>query len=363
MTDAVIIERIPIPTSQDDPAWRDYVAAVDLYNVIEAEPTGRHDDDLDPVEALPSLQDQTHRQAELTVARLESRIVGVGIASWTTDVPTNVTWVGGGVHPDFRNRGIGTALMEHVEAESLAAGRGIIQSGAPHRASEEGEQLTAPTGFGKVPLNDPGVRFFRKHGYGLEQVHRVSHLYLPFDPERLAQMRAEAEAKAGPDYRVHTWVSPTPERWLDGVAAINARMATDLPAGGLELDQEVWDAERVRHEEERSASVGRIRLVAVAEHVPSGKLVGLNGLSMSADVTRPVHQGLTLVLTEHRGHRLGMLLKLANMAQLAEVRPEAPFILTGNAEENRPMLDVNEAVGFVPVVYVGAWKKTLTETP
>jgi hypothetical protein len=58
-----------------------------------------------------------------------------------------------------------------------------------------------------------------------------------------------------------------------------------------------------------------------------------------------------------------MLLKLANMAQLAEVRPEAPFILTGNAEENRPMLDVNEAVGFVPVVYVGAWKKTLTETP
>ncbi len=46
-----------------------------------------------------------------------------------------------------------------------------------------------------------------------------------------------------------------------------------------------------------------------------------------------------------------------NLAQLERLYPGHPSVTTFNAEENRHMLDVNEAVGFVAVAFEGAWPK------
>jgi hypothetical protein len=100
-------------------------------------------------------------------------------------------------------------------------------------------------------------------------------------------------------------------------------------------------------------------LTAAAVHRPTGRLAGFTQISVPADRTQPVRQQSTLVLREHRGHRLGLLVKLANLRQLTQAVPDATVILTGNAEDNRHMLDVNETIGYMPIAYGGAWKKML----
>lgn len=357
MTTPFAIEEISIPHSIDD---TDLVASVFVRNAGLIDILGPVATTITPAEMLPVLQDQHYERKRLFAARVDGQIVATAILVWGLAEDSRVVGTDISVLRAWRNRGIGTGLLDLVETESRAVGRSVMQIGAVHEAIS-GEMLPAPTGFGEVPLGDPAVRFLRKHGYALEQVYRISTLPLPVDEATLQGFEAEAWTRAGDDYRIHVWTGSSSERWRPDLAIIFARLMTDAPTGNLEVDPEPWDAERVRLNDERRIKSGRLALVAVAEHVPSGTLVAFNGISIpDAERTRPANQGMTLVLKEHRGHRLGMLVKAANIRQLMAVSPESPCILTDNAEENRPMLDVNEAVGFQAVAYEGVWQKTLT---
>ena len=57
-------------------------------------------------------------------------------------------------------------------------------------------------------------------------------------------------------------------------------------------------------------------------------------------------QQITAVPKEHRGHRLGLLVKAANLQQLTGDDPGARRILTGNAGANKYMIAINEMLGF-----------------
>ncbi len=260
------------------------------------------------------------------------------------------------VLPEHRGKGIGSALLAQLEVLADADGRTVRQCYSIAR-NLPGERLDSPTGFGSVPLADPGVSFLRNRGWNLEQVERSSRLPLPVDDitERLEQ----ALARSGPDYRVQTWTGRTPERWLEDIALLSTRMSTDAPSGGMDEAEEVWTVERVLEYEERLDDSPRTSLFAAVEHVPSGHLVGYTELSVPAELDRAVSQEDTIVMREHRGHKLGMLLKVANLAQLHDLYPGHPSVTTFNAEENRHMLDVNEAVGFAAVAYEGAWRKAV----
>nr|WP_228498193.1 GNAT family N-acetyltransferase [Frigoribacterium sp. VKM Ac-1396] len=365
----LVIDELVVPTTLEPGGHADrvadYVEAVALENAVQAEVLGFGDLDFGPAEQLPQWHDPFSPR-RLFVVRSGGRIVGQATYETLAEPAVTTCWLGVAVAREHRRRGVGTALLDHVEAVARAAGRtdaisfvASTQGVAAARGVAPADRLEASTGHGWVPRASSEVRFALARGYALGQVERISRLALPVDGEALAAIRSEALAAAGDEYRVHTWSGPTPRPWRSDVAAMATALSTDAPTGDVPEPEDVWTVERLVEAERRRASTGRASLTAAAEHVPSGRLVACSDLAVPDDASRPVMQQMTLVRRDHRGHRLGWLVKVANLDQLAVERPGRSAVLTFNAEENRPMLAVNEAVGFVPVGVEGVWHRLL----
>jgi GNAT superfamily N-acetyltransferase len=357
MADAADIEivAVPIPTAPGAPGW-DLFATVDgVSSAIDVFGYGSADAAFPAEESLPFWRDE-RQDKHLFAAIEDGRVVG-RLSSWNEKETPETANGFVQVLPEHRGRGIGGLL--HTRLLELAADRGwrklltwAVSPDAP------GERLVPPTGFGSVPRAAREVRFLLDRGWRLEQVERASGFALPGDPGILRRLRAETDAHAA-GYRVITWAGVTPEEHRDGMAELTQRMTTDAPSAGLEEPEETWDAARVLENDTNLEDSPTTMLTTAVEHVATGRLAGMTRLRVPDDVTRPVAQWDTIVRREDRGHRLGMLLKLANIDELDARFPGHPSIHTWNAEENRHMLQVNEAIGFEVRGYEGAWRKDL----
>jgi GNAT superfamily N-acetyltransferase len=348
-----------IPQTIDGPDAADFREMVRIRNIVYREISG-HDDGAVPAdELLPHVRSDEYRLLDMWVVIDADRFVGrVGVEVPLQDGSKVAFWFIELLR-EVWGRGIGSSAYELVERRAREHGRTILQSWAEHSAAP-GPRLASPTGFGEIP-EDHAARFFRRHGYALEQVERNSAFDLTGSFENVERLLREAEAVSGTQYRVVQWFAPTPPEYVAGYAWMKSRMSTDAPSADLVFDEEPWDAARIAQHDAKYTDVGRLILVTAAQHIATGELCAFNELVIGKDRTEATQQEDTLVLKEHRGHKLGTLVKCAGLLTWRTLAPDSPRVITYNAEENRPMLDINEAIGFTPIAYEGAWKKVLDD--
>ena len=258
-------------------------------------------------------------------ARVDGRIVARATHEWQLDDET-VGWVDLQVHPEFQGRGIGRALADTIEEHARSLGRIARSSPMPSRPRRPGERLgSADRRRVGAARRTARCASCSPRGWRLEQVARGSRFALPIDAADIAARRAEAERHAGDDYRIHTWTGPTPERWLGRPGhAVHAdeHRGTDRRPG--EPRGPVGRGPRAR----RTTPCTPAGRATCSPPRPStsrpGRSSAFTQLGVPADVDAPVTQEDTLVLREHRGHRLGMLLKVANLQYLERGRARPP---------------------------------------
>ncbi len=352
----VEIRPLSVPTALDDASAADFIEMVRVRNQIFREIKGNTDEDMSPAELLPHYQPDEHERRYMWVAYVDGECIG----RFGLDVPleedSRVAYVGIDILRDAWDPATAAAGHDLIVATARQEGRTILQSWA-ERPEQSGPRLDAPTGFGSVPLDDV-TQFYLDTGYTLEQVERISEYDLRSPIERLQALHDDAVAHSG-GYRVVQWQAPTPAEYAEGYAWMKSRMSTDAPAAALEFDEEQWDAARIADFESKYLEGGHTILVTAAQHIETGELCAFNELVIGKNRDGASFQQDTLVLKEHRGHRLGMLVKTAGLLRWPEIAPNSPKMITYNAEENRPMLEINETIGFVPVGYEGAWKLQL----
>jgi GNAT superfamily N-acetyltransferase len=290
-------------------------------------------------------RDQSDSEILIAVARDED---GVAIGCLDVSPPKreslHIAYLFVAVDPAHRGRGVGRALLEH--AERLARER--LRATAIGRTDEpvqEGEPRS--------------TRFALAAGYTAARTDARRELRLPMAPGHLEDLEAAAVPFAG-GYEIVTWTGACPDELAGGRIDLALTISADAPRGDLEYEDENWDIARLRNWEGNVADMDRHLLVAGAVEVSSGALVGFSELGLPRSEPAIAYQFDTVVSTEHRGHRLGMLLKIANTRALAERSPATRRILTWNAVENDPMIRVNEAMGFELVGVATGWQKRLS---
>lgn len=357
-TTDIVCRPVVVPASLDTPDAADFLAMIEQFNLACRHDIGSDHLDYEPLGELPSWLDQTDRLRYGYIALRDDRAIGALQVHVPLEEDADNLEFELAVLASERGRGVARALMPHVDRIAREHERRLVQAYTVHRIDADGPRLASPTGFGSIP-RDRTADYCLAQGFTLGQVERNSVFDLTQPLDRVRDMLDAALAVAGADYRVVAWTCPTPDEFKDGYAFVQSRMSTDAPMGELVWPEEHWDAARVDRRDASFLAGGQTMLVAGVQHIPTGELAAFNELLIGPDHTRPTHQWSTLVVKSHRGRRLGTIVKCANILRWRQLVPESPFISTFNAEENRPMLDVNEAVGFVPVAHAGAWQKNL----
>ncbi|MFZ2013389.1 MAG: GNAT family N-acetyltransferase [Nocardioides sp.] len=278
---------------------------------------------------------------ELFEVRRDGQPAGAGLVNLPQDDNLTVAYADAMVHPDHRRRGVGTAVVDEIERRARAGGRSRVLI----------EVFDLPGGDGS------GVAFAEARGYSVANREAMKAVDLAASEPTWAALDDEVAAHRG-TYRVLTWRDRCPDDLVAGFAAALSRIMSLVPQGDLDLEDTDFTVDRIRALEERRLTVGQATFESAAV-APDGTVAGLTGVRVSLPDPRVAHVSVTMVLPGHRGHRLGLAVKLAGHRALRAELPECQAVVTSNADVNQHMNAINEALGYRQLETLLEYHRTL----
>jgi RimJ/RimL family protein N-acetyltransferase len=234
--------------------------------------------------------------------------------------------VGMMVHPDHRRQAHGTAMAAELLRRAREMGRFTVWAGCAHD-------------------DEVAAAFLRSQGFSYAS-HDARRFQYPaeLDHDQLDKLYAEAQVKAA-DYELVRTMVPTDDAVLEQLVAVTAAI-NDAPMGDLDFEDEKFDLQRLRDFETAAQGKGEKLYRVFARHKQTGEIGGHT--VMMVQPLQPTYgwQYDTAVHRDHRGHRLGTLVKLEMMRWLAETEPQIERIETWNNADNSYMINANEAIGY-----------------
>jgi GNAT superfamily N-acetyltransferase len=300
-----------------------------------------------PEEIRASMADPDGRRFRVAwVGRVEGRVVTTGWMRGSTVDNVDLADVLVCCAPGDRGRGYAAELLGQVERQARDRRRQRLVA-----------EVNWPYGLGPDGAGSSELAWATRQGFRLGLVDVQRRLPVPVPTARLDASAAEAAAHHH-GYELRSFTGPVPEELVEGWAGLGASLMTEAPMGEIEREVEVADAGAIRAEEALLAQQGRVRIGTVALD-PGGEVVAYTDLVLTRHESDRAYQWGTLVRPEHRGHRLGLAVKVANLRRLQETQPQITTVVTFNADVNAPMVAVNDLLGFRPVQWLGELQKEL----
>ena len=255
------------------------------------------------------------------VVHLDGKVVAIGEYgdTWWSMKPGKL-YLRVMVHPDYRRRGIGTALYEHLWT-LVAEYNPVLIIGFTR------EDQTA------------GLGMLAK--YGFEQIMRlqVSRLDVQsFDPAPFAPVLAKVE-ELGIQIQTLAQVAASDEEWKQKLYDLEWELAQDVPSPDppTRLAFETW--------QERTLTAPGFNPDGQVIAQDQGRWVGMSALWMALGDPQKLLTGLTGVARSHRRKGIATAMKVRAL-EFAK-RYGAVVVETDN-EENNPMYLLNLKLGFQP---------------
>jgi GNAT superfamily N-acetyltransferase len=264
--------------------------------------------------------------------------VGLLVLSTPSYDNLNQVWIDVQVHPDYRGRGIGSTLVEYAERLTRELGRDTI-------------------GFGGFDLPKADA-FARRHGFVQKAIEVNRRQDIDGLDWAVVQNLYDAAVAASSAYELVTVTGELPEELLDGMVAVTESI-NDAPKDDLDLEDDVYSPERLRAYEQAQLKSDRTIYRVIAREKATGELAGHTTITVERERPHIGVQNDTAVSRDHRGHRLGALLKSAMLLWMRDEEPALALIDTWNAESNNHMISINEQLNYHIVARILAYQKTV----